>query len=107
MVCSAAEGAVHSGGGREDPGGKLRRRPARLSMQDAGRHVKERAMNLMWWAEHSSQLELLHFDGCSYPFADVVLPDRDALSSRPSTVGAGYFFKVTSIFITPIIRRIT
>jgi len=28
-------------------------------MQDAGRHVKERAMNLMWWAEHSSQLELL------------------------------------------------
>jgi sterol desaturase/sphingolipid hydroxylase (fatty acid hydroxylase superfamily) len=28
-------------------------------MQDAGWHLKERAMNLMWWAEHSSQLALL------------------------------------------------
>jgi hypothetical protein len=37
----------------------LRRRPARLSTQDAGWHVKERAMNLMWWAEHSFQLALL------------------------------------------------
>jgi hypothetical protein len=37
----------------------LRRRPARLSTQDAGWHVEERAMNLMWWAEHSSRLALL------------------------------------------------
>jgi hypothetical protein len=40
-------------------GNHLRRRPARLSTQDAGWHVKERAMNLIWWAEHSSQLALL------------------------------------------------
>ena len=37
----------------------MRRRPARLSTQDAGWHLKERAMNLMWWAEHSSRLALL------------------------------------------------
>ena len=50
-------------------------------------------MNLMWWAEHSSQLALLLFNGCGYPFADVVLPDRDALSSRPSTAGRDIFSK--------------
>jgi hypothetical protein len=31
----------------------------KCSKQDAGWNVKERAMNLIWWAEHSSQLALL------------------------------------------------
>jgi hypothetical protein len=33
--------------------------PYPRSTQDAGWHVKVRAMNLMWWAERSSQLALL------------------------------------------------
>jgi hypothetical protein len=76
------------------------------SKQDAGWHVKERAMNLIWWTEHSSQLALLLLAAVAthllMSFSQTVMHYR--LGHRRL---GGIFLEITSIFITSIIRRIT
>jgi hypothetical protein len=67
--------------------------------------MKERAMNLMWWAAHSSQLALLLLTAIATHL--LMSFSQTVMHYRLGHPWAGYFFEITSIFITSIIRRIT